>query len=375
MVAVSREHNTKHHKSLTMAVYTHYNTQYHQCNGCCSKTRSEFDDLEGDDLLFEMEDEELGKSYVSVCMKCSAGSPDIPGRERSRGSIVQHGLERPETLSIATANRMRRDEFYNTQYIKEVNQQPEADFKADNSWDFGLDRAGQYSSVSSVEEARELIPATSKRYDICSSDFIAQEANVEPTTKSPRFLPKFLRSSFSRLISKDKAKMVEPMSLPFFSTISISNTSSPTWSVDDNDSQQPTDTPDTKESLTCSPNTRKFVEESLAKGLPLIPFNYSSADIVEKRRAERINKVFFPVSSSSQHDGLAGHSHTAVSSSPARTKYRKLNPCLKYSVDNMEDKSLEGLVCLAKKEMEEESIQKKVQIIIQAIPFNLSNLS
>ena len=105
-----------------MAVYTHYNTQYHQCNGCCSKTRSEFDDLEGDDLLFEMEDEELGKSNDSVCMKCSAGSPDIPGGESSRGSIVQHGLGRPETLSIATANRMRRDEFYNTQYIKSDHQ-------------------------------------------------------------------------------------------------------------------------------------------------------------------------------------------------------------------------------------------------------------
>ena len=146
-----------------MSVYTHYNTQYHQCNGCCSKTRSEFDHLEGEDLLFEMEDEELGKSDDSVCMKCSAGSPDIPGGESSRGSIVQHGLERPETPSIATANRMRRDEFYNTQYIKSDHQQAEANLKPENSWNFGLDRAGQYSSVSSVEEATELIPTTSER--------------------------------------------------------------------------------------------------------------------------------------------------------------------------------------------------------------------
>ena len=148
------------------------------------------------------------------------------------------------------------------------------------------------------------------------------------------------------------------MSLPFFSTISISNSSSPTWSVDDNDAQaqentndQYNETPNTRESLTCSPNTKQFVEDSLAKSLPLIPFNYSSADIVEKRRAERRNKVFFPVSSTSQHDGLA-----VVSSSPARTKYRKLNPCK----TETEDKSLQGLVCLARKEMAEENVQKKV---------------
>ena len=76
-----QEHSTKHHKSSTLSVSTHYNTQYQHCNGCCSKTRSEFDHLEDEDLVFDMEDEELGlawlgvKSNDSVC-KCTAGSPE-----------------------------------------------------------------------------------------------------------------------------------------------------------------------------------------------------------------------------------------------------------------------------------------------------------
>ena len=342
-----------------MSVYTHFN--YHHSPVSCSNIRRGIDlSMDDEDLVFEMEEDELGRSSDLFCRKCSVGSPDIPAGESSRGSIVQHEFERPETLSIATANRIRRDQFYNPTFIKEVNSN--CGFKQNNSWDFDLDRAWHSSSVSSVEEATELLPATTKRLESESSDANIQEANAEPATKSPRFLPKFLRSSFSRLISKDKTKPVqEPMSLPFFSTISLSTASSPTWSVEESDNQQsdnrndkPYVTPDTKESLTCSPNTRKFVEESLAKGLPLIPFNYSSADIVEKRRAERTSKVFFPVSSSSQPDVTV----PGVSNSPARTKYRKLNP----SMAQGEDKSLQSLLYRARKEMEEESSQKKVQI-------------
>jgi hypothetical protein len=341
-----------------MSVFTHYNS-FHHGHGCCNKTRSDYI-IDDEDLVFEMEEEELGKSNDSLCRKCSVVSPDIPVGEGSGGSIIQHGLERPETLRIATANRVRRDQFYGTQDIKYVNQQLSTTLQQENSWDLGLERGDNSSSVSSVEEATEVLPTMSKRLDISNTEVNSHESNVESTTKSPRFLPKFLRSSFSRLISKDKAKIVEPMSLPVFSTISISSTSSPTWSVGDNDTQtqennnyQYNETPNTRESLTCSPNTKQFVEDSLAKGLPLIPFNYSSADIVEKRRAERRNKVFFPVSSTSHYDGLA-----AVSSSPARTKYRKLNPERKD--EETEDKSLQGLVCLARKEMDEENIQKKV---------------
>ena len=39
-----------------------------------------------------------------------------------------------------------------------------------------------------------------------------------------------------------------------------------------------------------SPTTGQFVAECLAKGLPIIPFNYSTAEIVEKRRQTQRRK-------------------------------------------------------------------------------------
>ena len=287
-----------------MSLYRPYNT-FHQHHVCSNKTGAR-NNVEEEGLVFEMEDEELGNSIDSLCRKCSVGSPDIPVGESNGGSIVQHGPERPETLRIATANRVRRDQFYgsftqNIQDIKYDNHQLSSTFEQDNSWDLGLERRENSSSVSSVEEATEVIPAILNRQDIGNTEVISQESNFESATKSPRFLPKFIRASFSRLISKDKTKTntptLEPMSLPFFSTISISTASSPTWSIDHSDTQQQdtndkdTETPDMKESLTCSPTTKQFVQDSLAKGLPLIPFYYSAADIVEKRRTERISST------------------------------------------------------------------------------------
>jgi hypothetical protein len=40
----------------------------------------------------------------------------------------------------------------------------------------------------------------------------------------------------------------------------------------------------------CSPTTQQCIQESMAKGLPIIPFNYSTEEIVEKRREKRQNK-------------------------------------------------------------------------------------
>ena len=33
----------------------------------------------------------------------------------------------------------------------------------------------------------------------------------------------------------------------------------------------------------CSPTTQQFIQESMAKGLPIITFNYSTEEIVQKR--------------------------------------------------------------------------------------------
>ena len=128
------------------------------------------------------------------------------------------------------------------------------------------------------------------------------EASVESKSKSPKYLPKFLRASFSKLISKDKAKSQsltqEALSLPFFSSVSIPSLSSPTTSLGgQNTDSEVTDDHQANGSLlprACSPTTQQFVEDSLAKGFPLIPFHYTSLDIVEKSRARQRNREYHP---------------------------------------------------------------------------------
>ena len=137
------------------------------------------------------------------------------------------------------------------------------------------------SNVSSVEDALEDIIRGSVKSPKKT------EATPESKSKSPKYnLPKFLRSSFSRLISKDKSKSGsltgEPVSLPFFSSVSIPSLSSPHTSPSQTESLD-----EVSLRLTISPATQQFVEESLAKGFPLIPFQYTSYDIVEKCRAQQ----------------------------------------------------------------------------------------
>ena len=152
------------------------------------------------------------------------------------------------------------------------------------------------SSVSSVEEAVEDILDRDKSDLKPESD----AASAEPKSKSPKYLPKFLRASFSRLISKEsKSKSgslsgQEPLSLPFFSSVSIPSLASPTPSLSQTtDSDKETEA--SEGSLRpCSPATQQFVQDSLARGFPLIPFHYTSLDIVERGRARHRNKENSP---------------------------------------------------------------------------------
>ena len=163
------------------------------------------------------------------------------------------------------------------------------------------------SNVSSVEEAVEDILSDAAKNKSNS------DVSAEPKSKSPKYLPKFLRTSFSKLISKDKNKSnsltQEPMSLPFFSSVSIPSLSSPTPSLSQTDS----DTNEIHEdpppqTRPCSPATQQFVEDSLAKGFPLIPFHYTSIDLVEKGRAQQRNRDY--------------NHHPELEALPARAKYR-----------------------------------------------------
>ena len=90
------------------------------------------------------------------------------------------------------------------------------------------------SNVSSVEAMEDIIRGSAKAQD-------KTESSTESKSKSPKYnLPKFLRTSFSRLISKDRSKSGslsgdQPVSLPFFSSVSIPSLSSPTFSPSQQD--------------------------------------------------------------------------------------------------------------------------------------------
>ena len=152
------------------------------------------------------------------------------------------------------------------------------------------------SSVSSVEEAVEDI-LDSEAGDKSDLKPDSEAVSAEPKSKSPKYLPKFLRASFSRLISKEKSSKSgsltgqDPISLPFFSTVSIPSLASPTPSLSQTtDSDKEGEVGEGGAIRPCSPATQQFVQDSLARGFPLIPFHYTSLDIVERGRARHRNK-------------------------------------------------------------------------------------
>ena len=156
------------------------------------------------------------------------------------------------------------------------------------------------SSVSSVEEAVEDI-LDSEAGDKSDLKPDSEAVSAEPKSKSPKYLPKFLRASFSRLISKEKSSKSgsltgqDPISLPFFSSVSIPSLASPTPSLSQTtDSDKETEAGEGAVIRPCSPTTQQFVQDSLARGFPLIPFHYTSLDIVERGRARHRNKENSP---------------------------------------------------------------------------------
>ena len=98
----------------------------------------------------------------------------------------------------------------------------------------------------------------------------------ESPIKSPNLIPKFLRASFTKLMLRDRAKTPEktirdeePMSLPSFSSDTIFD-----------DSNCFCDSPKSPISQ-YSPATKEFVNESLEKGMPIIPFPMPTMLIAE----------------------------------------------------------------------------------------------
>ena len=84
----------------------------------------------------------------------------------------------------------------------------------------------------------------------------------------------------------------------------------------------------------------------MAKGLPIITFNYSTEEMVQKRGDERPNKNCF------QTPGMNDPFGTKTPS--PRGGFDTLDDM------NVDDKSLQSLVRLATQEIEEESHERKV---------------
>lgn len=104
--------------------------------------------------------------------------------------------------------------------------------------------------------------------------------------KSPNLIPKFLRASFTKLMLKDKIKLhdtdqgEEPMSLP--ATLNCDSLlEDPQNSVCDSDKSP------ARSQAQHSPDTRRFVRESMDQGLPIIPFPMPTIVIAEKNIANK----------------------------------------------------------------------------------------
>ena len=226
----------------------------------------------------------------------------------------------------------------------------------------GLASPEYSSSLSSVEEATEF-HSPSLHNNIRRKTFNHLDIDDHHSvSKSPRFLPKFLRASFSKLL-KDKPNKSETASSSVTNGVRKDGVYLRTWTVSTPVSRSPSInldksdmdidvTDNTRVSDMCttyvspqySPTTGQFIQECLAKGLPIIPFNYSTAEIVEKRRQSQRRKV-----------------KDTCQAPEERVSPAERTPAPEWSdAEVIEDKSLEGLLTLARRELEQEAQLRKV---------------
>lgn len=311
-------------------------------------------------------------------LNCSISPRQSPLREScSRGS--SEGPERPSTLTIPSLaaalpklTRFKREAMYGSLPRTKVQHKvPRIHIPAmsvpttpADSWER---REGEYlrelrdlsSSVSSVEEATEATTAPSikskSRLSLNLGVFDSQTGSPLGA-RSPRFIPKFLRSSFSKLLQgKDRARTpepaFEPASLPFFSSV-----------LSRSRCQTPEEELELKASPPSSPTTKTYVEESLAKGLPIIPFNYTPFLELERRKPGARLGAAEPLPGPPIYSSWAETSSGRAASAPASRKAsrREGSPLTGLSVP---DKSLSSLENTARQEMEEEASVRKVRLL------------
>jgi len=311
------------------------------------------------------------KSVESFGSECTVDSQDSPFRDGRRGSSVGPILERPTSLKFTS--KFKKDTCYGS--LPRTTQPKIPKFSFQNFsvpttpadfWEKSFMRKGDItSSTSSVEEATEsMLKKTRSRLSLNLGILDGSSSPGSPT-RSPRFIPKFLSSSFSKLKLKDRAKTPEssqePMSLPFLGNLFSSTQNSPRLEEPQCDFKSNNFADKDDISPPSTPTTKLFVEESIAQGLPIIPFNYPTFVIVEKMRS---NGKPSPPSNrpiNEEQEILNKQKHVSYSEPSSRKISCLLQP--ETSDFCLEEKSLKKLLGRAKKEMEEEASLKKVSSI------------
>lgn len=197
------------------------------------------------------------------------------------------------------------------------------------------------SSSSSVEEqvpGRSFMKKTRSRLSLNLGVF------DESPIKSPNLIPKFLRASFTKLMLKDRAKTPEkvrdeePMSLPSFSSDTIFD-----------DPNCFCDSPKTPISQ-YSPATKEFVNESLEKGMPIIPFPMPTMLIAENH-----------IKSTKQNNkDPKSRKGSIVNFETPKDLVKETNNKNRSTVrEEVHKKSLDKLLNEAKHELEQESQRKR----------------
>jgi len=334
-----------------------------------------------EDLYFEMEYPEGKRSRTGTIESDTTSNSsksveslrsdtkDSPYTEERRESKMGPILERPKSLNFAS--KFKRDIWYGSLPRTTQQQIPKFSFnnfsvpntpvdfwEKENNLTRGKD---MNSSTSSVEDASETSKKkTRSRLSLNLGVFDGSPSPCSPA-RSSRIIPQFLRTSFNRLITKEKCKTPDPlpvtMSLPFLGKVF-----SPEQNVKD-DQNNHGFTNDQIDEVTppSSPTTKLFVEESLAKGLPIIPFNYPTFVIVEKKRTQSRSRN--PWSHSQAEHVKTGkivestRNHLSFSE-PTSRKISNINQ-QESSEFLLEEKSLDKLLGQAKKEMEEEKNLRK----------------
>ena len=207
------------------------------------------------------------------------------------------------------------------------------------------------SSSSSVEEAANSVQMkkTRSRWSLNLGVFDGSPASP---VKSPNLLPKFLRKSFTKLILGDRLRT--PDRIRDEEHFSLPSSSSAVQAVNkENNSNCDHQTTPTNYQDSNS-DTQKFVQESLERGLPIIPFPIPTFLIAENN--QQANSKIFKKQHRKESVCVTDPQMITKQSEEIKTSTKSKSRVQ----EEVKKKSLVKLLNEAKHELEQETIRKKV---------------